>query len=204
MMQGFNKANLNESREWTRYSTIYSSVKNRPCVFLSHKREDKPACKEIAKYFKEAQIDYYLDEEDKELQYAVSVNDPYKITESIKKGIQNSTHMLCVISEKTYKSDWVPFEVGYGHAAIIDKAQIENTRDKKIKLSILTLKDLSEKGLPDYMKVGYQIRGIKSLNDYLSVLAEKSEYQMINESRLKTKTFSYAQHPLDNYLNWQK
>lgn len=203
-MRGFNKANLNENRDWERYAKTYSSIKNRPCVFLSHKKEDKEACRQIAEYLKKAEIDYYLDEEDLMLQTAVKSNDPHRITESIKKGIRESTHMLCVISEKTYQSNWVPFEVGYGHAAIIDKSMVENSRDKQIKLSILILKDLSEKQLPDYMKVGYLIGGSKGLNKYISELSDKREYQLVNEGKIERKMYSHSSHSLDNYLNWQK
>ncbi|MEM9888436.1 MAG: toll/interleukin-1 receptor domain-containing protein [Bacteroidota bacterium] len=202
MIQGYNKANLTESREWQRYSNLYSSIKTRPCIFLSHKKEDKPACREIAKYLKKAGIDYYLDEEDSTLQTAVQSRNPHEITESIKKGIRNSSHMLCVISEKTYRSNWVPFEVGYGHAAIIDKAMVLNSRDKKIKLSILTLKDLSEKSLPEYMQVGYLIRGTSSLNDFISEILGKSKNTLITESRMFSNTMT--SHPLDNVLNWKK
>src|SRR5690606_14807118 len=146
-------------------------LKSRPCVFLSHKKEDKSECRKIADYFKEAEIDYYLDELDDALLQAAEVGDASVITESIKKGIRESSHMLVVVSEKTYKSQWVPFEVGYGHAAIVDKFMEEGKHDDKIKLSILTLKNISEKILPDFMQVGNIIRGTKSLNEYISAIS---------------------------------
>lgn len=204
IMRGFNKASISENYLWKLESKYNYSISNRPCVFLSHKKEDKQACREIAKYLSKAQIDYYLDEEDLDLQSAAIVNDPHRITESIKKGIRESTHMLCVVSEKTFQSNWIPFEVGYGHASIIDKAMIEKSRDQIIKLSILTLKDISEKPLPDFMKVGYQIRGTKSLNKYISELTGKSESALVNENRLQSKMYSFSTHELDNYLNGEK
>ena len=169
--------------------------KKSPCVFLSHKKEDKPACRKIAKYLSEAKIDYYLDEEDTILQQAVDTSDANKITESIKKGIAESSHMLVIVSEKTYKSQWVPFEVGYGHSSLVD-----GTNDK-LKLSILTLKDLSKKDLPTFMQVGNILRGTKSLNRYISQVSNKLEKSMIRETRL----FSHSKenHPLDNVLNWE-
>ncbi|SHN12468.1 toll/interleukin-1 receptor domain-containing protein [Flavobacterium xinjiangense] len=203
-MKGFNKASMLESISWELERMKKISISNRPCVFLSHKKEDKQACREIAKYLSKAEIDYYLDEEDTGLQSAASANDPYLITESIKKGIRESSHMLCVVSEKTFQSNWIPFEVGYGHAAIIDKAMIEKSRDQKIKLSILTLKEISERSLPDFMKVGYQIRGTISLNKYISELTNESESKLINENRLQSKSYSFSTHVLDNYLNWEK
>lgn len=198
MYKGYNKADFTES-----LIRILNSkeIKNRPCVFLSHKKEDKDECKKIAEYFKNAEIDYYLDELDDKLQIAVENNDPILITESIKKGIRESSHMLVVVSEKTYKSHWVPFEVGYGHSAILDQTLETDKALGKIKLSILTLKDISEKTLPDYMQVGHIIRGTKSLNNYISIISGKIEKSLISENLL----FSHSKtsHPLDNILNWE-
>lgn len=198
MAKGFNKADLIEKLTWILES---NSVKARPCVFLSHKKEDKAECRKIAEYFKNAEIDYYLDELDPALQQAASNGDPNKITESIKKGIRESSHMLVLVSEKTYKSHWVPFEVGYGHAAIIDKNRDENDKAGKVRLSILTLKDISEKSLPDFMQVGNIIRGTKSLNEYISDITGRLEKSLINESRLFSN--SMQSHPLDEILNWK-
>jgi len=191
--KGINKADV-----FNRLNEIRSnSVEKKPCVFLSHKKEDKPACKKIAEYLSNAGIDYYLDEEDDDLQRAASVSDPIKITEAIKKGIKNSTHMLVVISEKTYRSQWVPFEVGYGQSAIIDN----QIKADKLKLSVLTLKDISENALPDFLQIAYIIKGTKSLNEYISQILNKLEKSMINEARIFSN--SQMQHPLDNVLNWK-
>lgn len=162
MEKGFNKANLIENATWLIKSLKDDEVKKRPCVFLSHKREDKQACVIIASYLKDAGIDYYLDVEDDALQSASSSGDAIKITESIKAGIKASTHMMVVVSDKTYKSLWVPFEVGYGHASILDQEKLKFKIDR-IKLSVLTLKDVAEKTLPDYLQVGYIIKGTKVL-----------------------------------------
>ena len=193
-----NSKGINKADVFNRlYEILSKSVEKKPCVFLSHKKEDKLACKKIAEYLSNAGIDYYLDEEDSDLQQAASVSDPIKITEAIKQGIKNSTHMLVVISEKTYRSQWVPFEVGYGQAAIIDN----QTNTDKLKLSVLTLKDISEKTLPDFLQIAYIIKGTKSLNEYISKISNKLEKSMINESRIFSN--SQSQHPLDNVLNWK-
>src|SRR5690606_1492665 len=198
--KGFNKANTYENLTWALESVKDNQLFKRPCVFLSHKREDKNACKEIAKYFKNAGIDYYLDEEDDKLQHASSIGDPIKITESIKDGIKKSTHMMVVVSDQTYKSLWVPFEVGYGHASILDQEKLKNLNDR-IKLSVLTLKDIAEKTLPDYLQVGYLIRGTKSLNEYISKITDRIEKSLIDDSRIFSN--SQQQHPLDSVLNWK-
>lgn len=190
MVKGYNKADIVYKLTWILED---KQVKNRPCVFLSHKKDDKPSCRLIAKYLSEAEIDYYLDEEDSVLQRVVGVDDPYKITNSIKKGISESSHMLVVVSEKTYRSQWVPFEVGYGHSSLVD-----GTEDKS-KLSILTLKDLSEKELPSFMQVSNILRGTKSLNKYISDISNKLEKSMIYETKLYSH--SLLNHPLDDVLN---
>ena len=109
--------------------------------------------------------------------------------------------MLVIVSEKTYKSQWVPFEVGYGHAAILDKGMVEGNRENKIKLSILTLKEISEEDLPDYMQVGNIIRGTKSLNSYISKISNRIDESLIREKVIFSNTV--MNHPLDNILNWK-
>lgn len=201
MVKGYNKANHLEKLTWLVEKMQNSSINSRPCVFLSHKKEDKPSCRKIAEYLSNAEIDYFLDENDDELQQAVRTGNPTLITERIKEGIRESTHMLVVVSEKTYKSQWVPFEVGYGHSAIIDKGLVKDKREDKIKLSILTLKDIAEAELPTFMQVGNILRGTKSLNEYISKVSGKLEKSMINETRLFSNTMT--SHPLDNILNWK-
>ncbi|MBC7749718.1 MAG: toll/interleukin-1 receptor domain-containing protein [Methylotenera sp.] len=198
MAKGYNKAELFDKLYWLLEST---DVKDRPCVFISHKKEDKGECRKIAAYLKEAEIDYYLDELDIDLQQAAAQGNPELITESIKKGIRESTHMLVVVSEKTYKSQWVPFEIGYGHSAILDKGLAEGIKENRIKLSVLTLKDISEKNLPDYLQVAFIIRGTKSLNDYISKITNRLEKSLISETKLFSN--NVFNHPLDNVLNYK-
>jgi len=97
MSKGFNKANISDKISWILES---KEVKNRCCVFLSHKREDKPACRKIAEYFGNAEIDYYLDELDTELQSAAAVGNATQITESIKKGIRESIPHKIIFESK--------------------------------------------------------------------------------------------------------
>ena len=164
---GFNLAHRSDS---IAYFGLFGATRPRPIIFLSHKQEDKPACRILAHYLKENHIDYYLDEEDPYLQIASAEKNPYKITEAIKKGIGNSTHMAVVISEKTYKSEWVPFEVGYGHAAIIDKGMAIDQRAAREKLVVIVLKDLKGRILPDYLQVGFQIKSIEDFIRYVQTI----------------------------------
>lgn len=199
--KGFNKAIPLENIGWILEAFSNKEIADRPCVFLSHKREDKEACREIAKYFEDAGIDYYLDEDDNKLQVASAAGDPIKITECIKNGIDECTHMMVVISEKTYRSQWVPFEVGYGHASILDQDHLRS-KDNRLKLAVLTLKDISEKSLPDYLRVGHIIRGTQTLNDYIAKITGKLEKSLLFEGRISSNM--KENHPLDNVLNYQK
>ena len=202
MKKGYNRATLEGILSlWLEASTKTIKDIDKPCVFLSHKNEDKSECRVIAEYLSEAGIDYYLDEEDDDLQQAVNSGNPKLITERIKKGIKESSHMLVVVSKKTFESQWVPFEVGYGHAAIIDGSMQSNESVDKIKLSILTLKDISEKKLPAFMKLGNIVRGTKSLNEYISKITQESESILLRESRIYPNNKS--EHPLNNILNWK-
>jgi hypothetical protein len=198
MELGFNKANVYDKLHWVLQG---EEAKRKPCVFLSHKKEDKHHCRTIANYIRGAGLDYYLDENDTVLQSASATGNSSLITECIKKGIRESTHMLVIVSEKTYKSQWVPFEIGYGHSAILDRNLKDGEQFDKIKLSVLTLKDLSESPLPDYLLVGNLIRGTKGLNEYILHIGhniQKAEnYEFSIESNNKIG------HPLDSVLNWK-
>ncbi len=168
---------------------------SKSCIFLSHKNEDKEACIEIGKYLEETGIDYYLDIYDQDLQYAAEKNDPIKITHHIKEGIRLSSHMIVVISEKTKNSQWIPFEIGYGHASIVDKNYENLKNDQIFNLAFLTLKEISDEPIPDFLKIAFPIRGIKSLIEYIEKIKP-------NEVELK-KHFS-SDHPLEQILSSSK
>jgi len=180
-MAGINRAfsghiNLSESRK-------VAGVK---CVFLSHQQMDKDVCRKIADYLLAANIDVYFDEDDADLKFYRQTNRPQGVVDSIRKGINNSSHMLAIVSPSTINSQWVPWEVGYGF-------------DNSI-LNVLTLKGLNDSQLPDYLKTANIIRGTKSLNKYLSQITGSLESLM--ESSYLIKSSSISNHPLDNYLDW--
>ena len=180
-MSGINRAlnecaNLSESRK-------SSGIK---CVFLSHQKEDKEICKKIADYLLTADIDVYFDEYDYDLKFNRQSGNPKGVVDCIRKGINNSSHMLVVVSPSTLKSKWVPWEVGYGY---------DNTL-----LSVLTLKGIQDTDLEAYLKTVRVIRGTKTLNDYIASLAGSYSYLM--ESYGRIKAYNSMNHPLDNYLDW--
>lgn len=156
------------------------------CVFISHQKTDASICRHIADYLIEAGLDVYFDEYDKDLKEYYQNNNPRGVVNSIKRGIQQSSHMLCVISPNTLYSKWVPWEIGYGY----DITQI----------AALTLKGIKEENLPDYLRTVSLVRGTRTLNDYISRLTGESRENMISSKRIIFEATSA--HPLDNYLDW--
>ena len=102
--------NLFETQDYRFNKSRYSTV---PCVFLSHKSEDKPYVKAVGDYIMSFGINIYLDINDENLQQAVSHNDDVGIVQYIEEGLNASTHLLCIISEVTKYSRWIPYEIGY-------------------------------------------------------------------------------------------
>lgn len=156
------------------------SISNIKCVFISHQKNDTALSKRIADYIMSYNIDVYFDEYDNDLRIYRQTNNPNGIVSCIKKGINVSTHMLCIISFSTLDSKWVPWELGYGY-------------DKTIQ-GVLTLKGISENQLPDYLKTTNILRGTKSLNVFIQNVSGSSSLMM--ESHTK------SMHSLDSVLDW--
>ena len=186
-MRGINRANrdvLNESNIIKRQSL---GIK---CVFISHQKKDSAPCKLIADYILSAGIDVYFDEYDQDLKISNQTGNAKGVVNAIRKGIHKSSHMLCVLSENTLGSKWVPFEIGYG---------FENTD-----LGVLTLKDIPNKDIPDYIKTApLIIRGTESLNKYITRITNKS-ITNLSESSSLIKNHNISSHYLDDVLNWDK
>lgn len=168
-----------------------ASAPEKPCIFLSHISEDKTTVKAIGDYIMEkGDLDIYLDIYDDDLQRAVQNNDAKGITDFIERGLNSSTHLMCMYSENTVKSWWVPYEIGYG---------------KRSNSEVSSLKLKGDVELPAYLQVGVVLLGTKSLNDYLNKIASlsRSMLKYLSEyDRLMSHTT--PQHPLDNYLDWNK
>ena len=177
---GENWHNLNESTAQEKKRL------GQKCIFISHQKSDTEACSIIADYLIKAGVDIYFDEYDVDLKIYRESNNPKGVTDSIRKGINLSTHMLCVISPRTLTSSWVPFEVGYGF--------------DKTKLGVLTLKGISQNTLPDYVKTAELIvRDIYDVNQLISNL-RNIEKEWLMESR-SIKNYSATAHPLSNYMD---
>jgi hypothetical protein len=151
-------------------------------VFISHQKRDRNEAKKIAEFLMSVNIEVYFDEFDKELQQAEQENNPKGVVAAIKKGINSSTHMICIISPNTLTSKWVPFEVGYGY----------DTTD----LATLTLKGIKNSDLLDYIKTKPIIRDIYDINAYV----KKQGKELILEAK-KFSDYKSVFHPLSDVMD---
>ncbi len=175
-MAGINRFNISE-RFNDRSNFLNKGIK---CVFISHQKSDAVEAKKIADYLLSVDVDVFFDEYDKELRIYHQSNNPAKVTQSILKGINNSSHMLVIVSHNTIKSQWVPFEIGYGY--------------NKTDLSVICLMGIPQGGLPEYIRTVNIIRDRYDLNLLIPRLT-KSNTSLLTEQR---KFFSYEDndHPL--------
>jgi hypothetical protein len=155
-MAGFNFALLENCQR------SISSNQNKHCVFISHKKEDEKAAIEIGKYLTEvANVNIYLDIKDCELQEAVSSENDQKIVESIKTGLKYSSHLLCLISDKTKLSWWVPYEIGFAEKQGLDIASVK-------------LKNVED--IPSYLKIRKTIFNTDEFLKYVATLMPLNTY----------------------------
>lgn len=180
-MAGINRL-YSATKYLSRSQVIASGVK---CVFLSHQKNDRDAAKEVADYLKKAGIDVYFDEYDMELKIHHQNNDPKAVTKAICNGINNSSHMLTIVSPNTIASTWVPFEIGYG----FDKTE----------LLVLCLKGIPKGKLPEYIRTAPIVRDIYDLNNLIVRLTgQKKEFLL--ESKMFSDYNSYS-NPLMNVMD---
>ena len=138
--------------------TLFSYSKKK-CVFISHKKEDEAVAVEIGKYLTEiADVNIYLDLHDCILQEAVSEEKKKKIVESIHKALEISTHLLCIVSDKTKTSWWVPYEIGYA-------------TKKEINIASLQLKNVED--IPSYLKIK---KVLKTTDEFIQHISKINYY----------------------------
>lgn len=190
-MAGVNRALKNYESKRTFSITESVSDGDIPCVFISYQRSDEKYASDIADYITSFNLDVYFDLSDQDLKLVNQRSNPHKVTDAIRKGLNRSDYMIVIVSPNTYKSAWVPFEVGFAY----DK--------KKDKMKILRHKGISKSAMPAYLQVKEILQGINSLNNFLR--STKQGYP-IYENKLekggRVKTFSeYRSNALNQYLD---
>lgn len=150
MIKGKNRANTRY------YDYVFENVtRNKKCIFISHKSEDKYAAQCIGEFLKNAGLDIYLDINDTELQQATNEQNAAEIVNHIEEALSISTSILVLITENTKESWWVPYEIGYA-------------KKGKKDIASLLLKNVDD--FPDYLKIEKTLRGLEDLKKYLQEL----------------------------------
>lgn len=155
------------------------------CVFISHQQRDKDAAKKIADYLIDAGIDVYFDAYDEDLRIHHQSSNAKAVTNSIKKGIDNSSHMLVLVSPNTLHSTWVPFEIGYGY--------------DKTDLFVLCLKGIPKGGLPEYVRSATIIRDIYDLNNLVSKISKIDKEILLKANNLSD--YNSSINPLSDVMD---
>lgn len=164
------------------YGRIPKPSLESPRVFISHQKKDSDVAGKIANYLLDAGIDVYFD------QYDTSINraDPNSVVNAIRTGIENSSHMLVLISPNTFGSMWVPWEIGYAY-------------NSQVALNVLRLKGVPKDKLPEYLKVVKVILDIWDLNQLISNLTNVTSDQLLTEGRIRK--YSDIIHPLSQFMD---
>lgn len=164
---------------------VYASVnrqdkdRSKICFFISHKDEDTDAAIVLGKHITEDfGYNIYLDVYDRELQEADKNKDPDGVVNAIHKGIQYASHLLCVVTEKSKDSWWIPYEIGFAHAVGVKTSSIKVKQveylptylemdDSPVFLTIGELDDYLSKNGPYGSLFSKQIVGTTSEEIYL-------------------------------------
>lgn len=155
------------------------------CVFISYQKKDRDAAIKVAEYLQGANIDVYIDVYDSELRIQHQKDNPKEVTKAICNGINNSSHMLALISPETMYSTWVPFEIGYGY--------------DKTDLGVLCLKGIPKGKLPEYVRTATIVRDIYDLNNLIEGLSGKKK-ELLLETKMMSD-YNSRSNPLSNVMD---
>ena len=157
-------------------------VRTNPRVFISHQKKDSEIANVVAEYLLDAGIDIYFDQYDK----SINRSDPQSVVKAIRRGIENSSHMLVLFSPNTFGSLWVPWEIGYAY-------------NSPVTLGVLRMKGVAKDQLPEYLKVIKLVSDIWDLNQLISNITNTNREQLLTEGRIRK--YSDSANPLNRYMD---
>ncbi|MGA3116892.1 MAG: TIR domain-containing protein [Syntrophobacteraceae bacterium] len=147
----------------------------RPCIFISHIKIDQGPAKDIGEFIRnDGDLDIYLDVYDSDLQKAVEDQDPLGITRFVERGLAKSDSLLCLVSENTISSWWVPYEIGFAKNAAKG-------------IATLLLKDAVT--LPAYLEIGRVLVDFIDLSSYMHTIGA-SRMQKVSKTTTSGSTTS--------------
>jgi hypothetical protein len=128
----------------------------RPCIFISYTSDDRSAANEVADLCTSLDVNVWLDTRDISVLRANETGDKKQLVDAIDKGLAHSTHLLGVLGPTTFRSWWVPYEIGAA-------------RGNRKEAAHLTLANVSE--VPDYVAVSPLLQDELQLRAWLTRLA---------------------------------
>jgi hypothetical protein len=155
------------------------------CVFISHQKRDATEARKVADYLQTAGAEIFFDEYDMDLRIQHEKGNPREVTKAITNGINNSSHMLVIVSPNTLSSPWVSFEIGYGY--------------DKTELGVLCLKGIPKGKLPEYLRTARIIRDIYDFNLMIERLTGMKHETLLEKSLLSEH--SNKTNPLSNVMD---
>jgi hypothetical protein len=186
---GINRAIPSQYENFKRLSesgTRFYSIED-PCIFVSHKKEDKNEARIVVKYIEEAGIDVYFDENDTLINDPEIRNDPLTTTQAINRALERSTHMITLISNKTKESWWVPYEIGY--ACKKSPTFYSNIR-------AMFVKGFNE-NKPEYLEIIQKIKSKIDLDTFLKAIGHMP--RLLNEDQI-FKFSTFGMQPIKTIL----
>lgn len=120
-------------------------------AFISHKQEDRVFAELVASACEILEVTCYLDVVDASIAGARS--NPRTLTHHIEEALGVSNTLLCLFTDKTHRSSWVPFEIGF-------------TRGEGKGLAVLDGRNTASKQLPEYL-VGWQTLPVREFSDMM-------------------------------------
>lgn len=150
--------NLYEEYENGNIENLLESVSSDiDTVFISHRSIDKQKAKIIADYLNDIiKVDVYLDIYDINLKESKSNNDYKGIVDCINKGLTKATYLICLITENTKGSWWVPYEIG-----------VADANNKEI-ISLRCKQRIEE--IPEYLKIRTIIETVDEFSKFCNGL----------------------------------
>lgn len=187
-MSGHNKAAKDYNIQKA-FSILESfEERNKNCIFISYQRKDETFASDVASYIMEQNIDVYFDLHDKDLKFQSQKDDPAGVTTAIRKGLNKSNYMIVIVSASTFKSLWVPFEIGYAFD------------DMESNLKVLKRKDIEDSALPGYLKTKEVLLGVVSLDNFIRQIQPKGNISENNIEKSQRAFSQYDANPLRKHL----
>lgn len=154
-------------------------------VFISHQQSDSTLAKTICDELKKRDVDAYLDI----LDDLHNITDSEHLTEHLKRILSQSTDILVVMTENTYKSWWVPFEIGMA-------------AQKDLRTVTYLQADID---LPEYLDYWPRLKKIDDIKKYIEAHDYRwNEERIIKSIGMESSNFSNNRYTTEDFYNTLK